>query len=584
MSISEGQVSDAKARPEKARAFLPLVTIVGRPNVGKSTLFNRLVGERRSIVGDEPGITRDRIYGEAEWAGRRFKVVDTGGIVPDDEAIIPSNILKQAETAIEDAVALVWVVDARAGMTPLDEELARLLRSTGKPVLVAANKTDAVRFEADAGEFYRFGFEGVFPLAAEHGDGVGDLLDALVERFETTAPVEDADKDAPREIRLAIIGRPNVGKSSLLNRLLGEERVIVSPLAGTTRDAVDTVLEWPLGDADEADGAANGAMTIDEIETGSDAKTDAEMFAETDAGDEAWATDEDSPARAREADDAEVGSGNFKSEISNATSAGSESEAASGSKAQSESNAGSKRVQLFRLIDTAGIRRKGKTGEMAEKLSVVMARRSLERADVAVVVVDAVEGVTALDAHIAGYALEAGCSIIIAVNKWDALLNKETGTPFEFERNLRDKMKFLEWAPVVTISALTGQRVERLLPLAIRANKARNNRISTSQLNDFFERAIDAPRAPSAVAPVKGGRSRLRVQYVTQVGVRPPTFIVFTAGGAGGKHGLHFSYERYLHNRLREEFDFFATPLRIVERHKREKGGGGGGRKGGRAK
>jgi GTP-binding protein len=238
-------------------------------------------------------------------------------------------------------------------------------------------------------------------------------------------------------------------------------------------------------------------------------------------------------------------------------------------------------VQLFRLIDTAGIRRKGKTGEMAEKLSVVMARRSLERADVAVVVVDAVEGVTALDAHIAGYALEAGCSIIIAVNKWDALLNKETGTPFEFERNLRDKMKFLEWAPVVTISALTGQRVERLLPLAIRANKARNNRISTSQLNDFFERAIDAPRAPSAVAPVKGGRSRLRVQYVTQVGVRPPTFIVFTAGGAGGKHGLHFSYERYLHNRLREEFDFFATPLRIVERHKREKGGG---RKGGRSK
>jgi GTP-binding protein len=590
MSTSEGIESDAKARPSKARAFLPLVTIVGRPNVGKSTLFNRLVGERRSIVGDEPGITRDRIYGEAEWAGRRFKVVDTGGIVPDDEAIIPSNILKQAETAIQDAVALVWVVDARAGLTPLDEELARLLRSTGKPVLVAANKTDAVRFEADAGEFYRFGFEGVYPLAAEHGDGVGDLLDALVERFDAGAVVEDADKDAPREIRLAIIGRPNVGKSSLLNRLLGEERVIVSPLAGTTRDAVDTLLEWPLGDADVEDDAANGAMTIDEIEIGSDALTGAETFAGTDAGDEATAADEDSSVRA--AEDAEVGSGNFKSEISNAASGGSESEAESESKAasaseleaESEANAehASPRVQLFRLIDTAGIRRKGKTGEMAEKLSVVMARRSLERADVAVVVVDAVEGVTALDAHIAGYALEAGCSIIIAVNKWDALLNKETGTPFEFERNLRDKMKFLEWAPVVTISALTGQRVERLLPLAIRANKARNNRISTSQLNDFFERAIDAPRAPSAVAPVKGGRSRLRVQYVTQVGVRPPTFIVFTAGGAGGKHGLHFSYERYLHNRLREEFDFFATPLRIVERHKREKGGAG--RKGGRGK
>jgi len=602
MSTSEDSGNDAKARRAKGRTFLPLVTIVGRPNVGKSTLFNRLVGERRSIVGDEPGITRDRIYGESEWGGRRFKVVDTGGIVPDDEAIIPANILRQAETAIQDAVALVWVVDARAGMTPLDEELARLLRSTGKPVLVAANKTDAVRFEADAGEFYRFGFEGVFPLAAEHGDGVGDLLDALVERFDVSAPIEDADKDAPREIRLAIIGRPNVGKSSLLNRLLGEERVIVSPLAGTTRDAVDTVLEWPLEDADEEDDAASGAGASDETAYGGgDDGDDDAAFAQPAAGDEATATNAGDEATAAKADttaasdeeataagaftaevsevensNLESGISNLESEISNLKS--------ENSNVQSPESA-SKRVQSFRLIDTAGIRRKGKTGEMAEKLSVVMARRSLERADVAVVVVDAVEGVTALDAHIAGYALEAGCSIIIAVNKWDALLNKETGTPFEFERNLRDKMKFLEWAPVVTISALTGQRVERLLPLAIRANKARNNRVSTSQLNDFFERAIDAPRAPSAVAPVKGGRSRLRVQYVTQVGVRPPTFIVFTAGGLSGKNsGLHFSYERYLQNRLREEFDFFATPLRIVERHKREKGGSGGRGKGGRSK
>ncbi|HJR06606.1 MAG TPA: ribosome biogenesis GTPase Der [Pyrinomonadaceae bacterium] len=541
MSTSGSSRSEAKAR-----AFLPLVTIVGRPNVGKSTLFNRLVGERRSIVGDEPGITRDRIYGEAEWAGRRFKVVDTGGIVPDDEAIIPSNILKQAETAIGDAVALVWVVDARAGMTPLDEELARLLRSTGKPVLVAANKTDAVRFEADAGEFYRFGFEEVYPLAAEHGDGVGELLDALVARFETDVDVEEIDKEATREIRLAIIGRPNVGKSSLLNRLLGEERVIVSPLAGTTRDAVDTVLEWPLEETDDDSDAA----TSDEIVAADGATDDDEPDA---SGDTATTVDGEAST------DGEV-------------SAGDDGVAAVDEASNSRSS--TKRVQQFRLIDTAGIRRKGKTGEMAEKLSVVMARRSLERADVAVVVVDAVEGVTALDAHIAGYALEAGCSIIIAVNKWDALLNKETGTPFEFERDLRQKMKFLDWAPVVTISALTGQRVERLLPLAIHANRARNTRISTSQLNDFFERAVDAPRAPSAVAPVKGGRSRLRVQYVTQVGVRPPTFIVFTAGGAGGKHGLHFSYERYLQNRLREEFDFFATPLRLVERHKREKGGG----------
>ena len=531
MSTSEISEPDAKASSPKARAVLPLVTIVGRPNVGKSTLFNRIVGERRSIVGDEPGITRDRIYGEAEWAGRRFKVVDTGGIVPDDDALIPANILKQAETAIHDAVALVWVVDARAGMTPLDEELARLLRSTGKPVLVAANKTDAVKFEADAGEFYRFGFEGVYPLAAEHGDGVGELLDALVTRFNADgiAGVEDEDADELREIRLAIIGRPNVGKSSLLNRLLGEERVIVSPLAGTTRDAVDTVLDWPLEEEDEAEATNDTEIVADVV---------------------------DSDATGDEATPAHV--------------------------ALKPARGASKRLQPFRLIDTAGIRRKGKTGEMAEKMSVVMARRSLERADVAIVVVDAIEGVTALDAHIAGYALDAGCSIIIAVNKWDALLNKETGTPFEFERDLRQKMKFLEWAPVVTISALSGQRVERLLPLAIRANKARNNRISTSQLNDFFEHAIDAPRAPSAVAPVKGGRSRLRVQYVTQVGVRPPTFIIFTAGGAGSKSGLHFSYERYLQNRLREEFDFFATPLRLVERHKREKGGGRS--KGGRSK
>lgn len=449
-----------------AREALPLVAIVGRPNVGKSTLFNRITGERRSIVGDEPGITRDRIYGEAEWAGRRFSIVDTGGIVPDDDAVIPANILKQAASAISEAEALVWVVDVRKGITPLDEELARLLRSTNKRVLVAANKSDALRLEAEAGEFYRFGFEEVFPVSAEQGNGVAELLDGLVADFKPTG--EGADEAGRREIRLAIVGRPNVGKSSLLNRLLGEERVIVSPIAGTTRDAVDTFIE---------------------VEG-----------------------------------------------------------------------------QPFQLIDTAGIRRKGKTDEMAEKLSVIMARRSLERADVAIVVIDAVEGVAALDANIAGYAHDAGCSIIIAVNKWDALRDKETGTVSEFERNLRDKMKFLDWAPVITISALTGQRVERILPLALRANEARNRRIPTSQLNSFFERAVSQPRGGGAPAPVRGGVSRLRVQYMTQAGVRPPTFIVFTAGG---KPGLHFSYERYLQNRLREEFDFFATPLRIVERHKK---------------
>jgi GTPase len=455
----------------------PLVAVVGQPNVGKSTLFNRLIGQRRSIVGDQPGITRDRIYGEVQWCGHRFSLVDTGGIVPDDDAVIPANIFKQAAFAIEDAKALIWVVDARLGMTPLDEELAKLLRATGKRVLVAANKSEAARIEAEAGEFYRFGFEEVFPVSAEQGTGLGELLDALVADLEQAQTVSQDDEPKVREVRLAIIGRPNVGKSSLLNRLIGEERVIVSPVAGTTRDAIDTMLD------------AEG--------------------------------------------------------------------------------------QKFRLIDTAGIRRKGKTEEMAEKLSVIMAMKSLQRADVAIVMVDAIEGVTALDAHIAGYAHDAGCSILLAVNKWDALEDKLTGTVSEFERTLRDRMKFLEWAPVITISALKGQRVERILPLAIRANEARNRRIPTSQLNAFFENAVSQPRGGGAPAPVKGGVSRLHIQYMTQVGIRPPTFVLFTAGG---RAGLHFSYERYLQNRLREEFDFFGTPLRIVERHRKKERGRGKGK------
>jgi len=445
-----------------------LVAIVGRPNVGKSTLFNRLIGERRAIVGDEPGITRDRIYGEVEWAGAKFSLIDTGGIVPDDDAVIPANILKQAGMAIDEAHVLIWVVDARTGITQLDEELAALLRSTGKHVLVAANKTDSARLESESTEFYRFGFDDVFPISAEQGIGIGDLLDSVVELIKSGAEEASEDETKSRELRLAIVGRPNVGKSSLLNQLLGEDRVIVSPVAGTTRDAIDTVLQTP------------------------------------------------------------------------------------------ERN--------FRIIDTAGIRRKGKTDEMAEKLSVIMARKSLERADVAIVLVDAVEGVTALDANIAGYALDAGCSIIIAVNKWDAVQDKETNTAAEFERSLRDKMKFLEWAPVITISALSGQRVERILSLVLKADEARNRRIPTAQLNDFFERAIAQPRGGTAPSPAKGGFSRLKVQYLTQVSVRPPTFVVFTSGG---KPGLHFSYERYLVNRLREEFDFFASPLRIIEKHKR---------------
>jgi GTP-binding protein len=449
-----------------------LVAIVGRPNVGKSTLFNRLIGQRRAIVGDEPGITRDRIYGEVQWSGQTFSLIDTGGIIPDDDAVIPAHIFKQAGVAIDEAHVLVWVVDARMGITQLDEELAGLLRGTSKRVLVAANKVDSADLEDEKGEFYRFGFDEVLAVSAEQGIGIGELLDAIVESLGEGVPdsQQSAEVEGPKETLLAIVGRPNVGKSSLLNRLLGEERVIVSPVAGTTRDSIDTLLNTEDG--------------------------------------------------------------------------------------------------RLRLIDTAGIRRKGKTDEMAEKLSVVMARKSLDRADVAIVVIDAVEGVTALDATIAGYAVEAGCSIIIAVNKWDAVENKETGTPFEFERKLRERMKFLEWAPVITISALDGQRVDRIVSLVYRANEARHRRIPTAELNEFFEKAISQPRGKVAPAPAKGGLSRLRVQYLTQISVRPPTFVVFTAGG---KPGLHFSYQRYLQNRLREEFDFFATPLRLIEKHKKKK-------------
>ncbi|MDQ3635549.1 MAG: ribosome biogenesis GTPase Der [Acidobacteriota bacterium] len=443
----------------------PLVAIIGRPNVGKSTLFNRLTGSRKSIVGDEPGITRDRIYGIVEWRTKAFEIVDTGGIVPDDEAIIPVNIFKQADFAISQAQVIIWVVDARDGITPLDEEIGILLRNLKKPVFIAANKSETKKVAEEAAEFYKFGFD-VVPVSAEHGTNAGDLLEVLFEVLEF--PEEDYEENTD-EIKLAIIGRPNVGKSSILNKILGEERVIVSPIAGTTRDAIDTELE--------VDG------------------------------------------------------------------------------------------QKFLLIDTAGIRRKGKTTEMAEKLSVIMARKALERADVAILVIDAEEGVTNLDANIGGYAVDSGCSVIVAINKWDLVEDKDTGTVSEFERNFRDKMKFLDWSPIVTTSALSGQRISKILPLVEKANEARNIRITTSKLNEFFEKVVMQPRGGGGTAPGKGGRVRLHVKYLTQAGIRPPFFILFTSGGQG-KAGLHFSYLRYIENQLREAFDFFATPIRIKERHK----------------
>jgi GTP-binding protein len=442
-------------------AALPVVAIIGRPNVGKSTLFNRLVGSRRSIVGNLSGITRDRIYGDVEWQNQAFSIVDTGGIVPDDDAVIPANILKQARTAIDEASLLLFVVDARAGISPLDEELAAMLRTLGKPVLVVANKTDTPGVIDHAGEFHRFGYDDVLPISAEHGAGTGELLDAIIARLPAFEPRASEQK----ETSVAIIGRPNVGKSSIVNRLLGEDRVIVSPIPGTTRDAIDSVLEF------KGDLAAN---------------------------------------------------------------------------------------RRIRLIDTAGIRRKGKPDGMAEILSVVMARKHIERADVVLLVIDALDAATAVDAHIGGYAHEAGRSVIIVVNKWDAV-EKDLHTLKTYEQRIRDTMRFLDYAPIIFVSALSGQRIERLPQLIARADAARNLRIPTGELNRFYNEFLEQPRATIS------GRRRLKVLYLTQAGTRPPTFVLFTSGV---KAKLHFSYERYLINRLRETFDFFATPIRILQRNR----------------
>lgn len=439
---------------------LPTVAIIGRPNVGKSTLFNRIVGSRRSIVGDLPGITRDRIYGTAEWNDRGFQIVDTGGIVPDDDAIIPANIFKQARAAIDEASLLLFVVDVRAGISPLDEEIAKQIRTLNKPIFIIANKAETARTANEAGEFHQFGFEDVFPVSAEHGLGMADLLDAMMEVLPEVPPPPKVQT----EINVAIIGRPNTGKSSLVNKLLGEERVIVSPIAGTTRDAVDSVV-------------------------------------------------------------------------------------------------GSKQEGLLplRIIDTAGIRRKGKTELMEEKLSVVMARKHIERADVALLLIDAVEGVTHLDASIAGYAHDAGTSVIVVVNKWD-LVEKDTYTAKVFEEKLRDQMKFLDYAPVIFLSAKSGQRVHKLHEMIAHANEARNMRIGTGQLNQFYRDFLEQPKATT-------GKSRLKVFYITQASVAPPTFVLFTNARNGAK--LHFSYDRYMINRLRETFDFYATPIRIQQRGRR---------------
>jgi GTP-binding protein len=418
---------------------LPSVVIVGRPNVGKSTLFNRITGQRRSIVGDEPGITRDRIHGEAEHQGKRFEVVDTGGIVVNDAEYIPSQILRQARVALEQAAHIIFLIDGRAEITGADRELARLLRRLGKPVTVAVNKIDVEKREILAHEFHELGLGDVFAVSAEHGLGVDELLDHITAPLPE--PVQEEETGPPRRIKVAIIGRPNVGKSTLLNALTGQERAIVSPVAGTTRDAVD----------------------------------------------------------------------------------------------ESVLHQGTEYV----FIDTAGIRRKGKTRLMAEKLSVVMARRHIRLADVVLMVMDASEGVVGLDATIAGYAHEGGRALILAVNKWDLI--EETGKR-RFERDLRDEMKFLDYAPVRFLSALHGEGIRGLFRTIREAYESASFRVPTGELNRFVEALRFEER---------------KIYYLTQAAVRPPTFVAFVDRGGP----LHFSHERYLINQLRKRFGFAGTPV-----------------------
>ena len=493
--------------PSAESLALPLIAVCGRPNVGKSTLFNRLTGSRRSIVGDEPGITRDRIYGEIEWMGRDARIVDTGGVVPDDEALIPSEIFRQAQVALEEADAIVMVVDGRTELASPDLELSRLLLRGGKPIFLAVNKMDTEAMFVQAENFRRLGFRNVLPISAEHGSGIGDLLDAVFEVLpEESEDVEpeavmltaedemEEDEDGPdfspepvkvrrlrshgeydaKETKVAIIGRPNVGKSTLLNALTGTERAIVSPIAGTTRDAVDEVVER---------GGHN-----------------------------------------------------------------------------------------FRFVDTAGIRRKGKTKLMAEKLSVIMARKHLEAADVSLLVIDASEGVAAADANIGGYAHESGRSVIIVINKWDLMtkVGKDGMRLFDgkppadqkiYEQDVRDKLKYLDYAPLLFISAADGKNIESVFKKVELVSRERRKRVTTGQMNRFLEK-VDFQKASVPM------NKRVRIYYMTQAAVAPPTFVLFTDKDVK----LHFSFERFLGNQIRENFGFIGSPIwfKVKARNKKK--------------
>ncbi|TVP82839.1 MAG: ribosome biogenesis GTPase Der [Alkalicoccus sp.] len=433
----------------------PVLAIVGRPNVGKSTIFNRLIGERLAIVEDKPGVTRDRIYSSGEWLNHEFFIIDTGGIEMSEEPLI-EQMRMQAELAIDEADVICFVVNGRDGMTGADEEVARLLQRSKKPVVIAVNKMDDPSMHEKIYEFYSLGVGEPFAVSGSHGLGLGDMLDAACENF----PADAGDDYSEDTIRLSLIGRPNVGKSSLVNAILGEERVIVSSIPGTTRDAVDT------------------------------------------------------PFRRDDQD--------------------------------------------YVVIDTAGMRKRGKVYESTEKYSVLRALKAIDRSDVVLVVLDGEEGIIEQDKKIAGYAHEAGRAVVIVVNKWDAV-EKDDKTMHQFEEKIRDQFQFMDYAPVVFLSALTKQKLHQLLPVVNEVSESHNLRIKTNVLNDVIVDAVTTNPTPT-----DHGGKRLRINYATQVAVGPPTFVLFV----NDPDLLHFSYHRYLENNIRRAFGFIGTPIRIIARKK----------------
>ncbi len=433
----------------------PIVAVVGRPNVGKSTLFNRIAGERISIVEDTPGVTRDRIYAHAEWLGKHFSMIDTGGIEISDQPLL-TQIRQQAEVAIDEADVIIFVADVENGVTDADEQVARILYRSNKPVVLAVNKVDNPERRSDIYDYYSLGLGEPYAVSSVHGIGMGDLLDAVIKEFPDNAANDEDDS-----IHFSFIGRPNVGKSSLVNAILGENRVIVSNVAGTTRDAINTQFET-------ADG------------------------------------------------------------------------------------------QKFTMVDTAGIRKKGKIYENTERYSLMRSMRAIDDSDVVLVVLNAEEGIRELDKHIAGYAHEAGCGVIIVVNKWDTLKEKDHRTMTDFTNLIRQEFQYLSYAPIIFVSAKTKQRLNQLPGLIEEVYQHHRQRIQSSVLNDVLMDAIAANPTPT-----QNGR-RLRVYYGTQVATEPPTFVIFV----NDPELMHFSYERYLENQIRKAFDFSGTPIHLIKRQR----------------